>query len=90
MRDAYELLRLLTARFPPTGNRRHAIALTDTGQLFVALAVDDGKWRPFTLDEEDLASSGESVAASIELLMAGGSIAPGQSGANAGDELSGR
>jgi hypothetical protein len=68
MRNAYELLKLLTDKFPPGQSNnghpmRHAIVLNDDQSqhnLTIALMLGD-RWQEINIDEQDLAKSPQEI-----------------------------
>ncbi len=69
MRNARELLRLLTAALPPPAGRHHGILLYDDGKLHVMLHLGE-TWKDVVLDEEDLDKDPEVAAAEIVAISA--------------------
>jgi len=69
MKDAFELLRLLTERLPPRPGCAHGLHLTPEGVPRVSLSplVPEGAtlFPAFTLDEHDLTNSPAQLAENI-------------------------
>lgn len=68
MIDAFELLRLLTARLPPPKQCRHSLLVNEKGKPIVSLALRSGgeaRFANFLLDEADLLRTTDGLAEAI-------------------------
>jgi hypothetical protein len=66
MTNAYEFLRLLTAKFPP-GERRHGLFLWDEKCGVCVWVNDDPQW--FWFDETDLTNTPATLVEDIEIAL---------------------
>jgi hypothetical protein len=57
MKEALELLRILTERYPPSGNMRHGLTIDEAGRLEFTF-MHEGAYRSWTFELDDLERSG--------------------------------